>query len=285
MAQNYDWWNTKHQWDSTKHWTQYLKLSPQFMGPNALPLPEIKTGVINQKLSFANSGEFHYSKGHQTYNLYQHLFIPVVSGRIGIESYIVPIEYYQTDTIARDRMMSRDKDGNGIAGGDFYFGTHLQLAKEHGNIPAILLTLNFKTASGTTLKAARFTDTPGYFFDVSAGKTLSSASANWVHRLFGSIGFYSFQTYDYKHLQDDLLTYGLGYLCSNATIEVKSAIGGYYGYINNGDRSIVARLSCKTTFSKTINYQLQLQQGLQDFPYSSIRLGIIWAPRFQLFPE
>ena len=72
--------------------------------------------------------------------------------------------------LTRDVRAARKRSAEGIEGGDFYFSTLIQLVKNHQKIPDILLSLNFKTSSGTGLENARFTDASAYFFDVSFHK-------------------------------------------------------------------------------------------------------------------
>ena len=282
QAQDYEWWNEKHGWDRLSPWPTYMKIAPKYMGPNALPVPELKTGRVPETLSLVNASEVHFGKGNTTYNLFQHLLLPFVKGKVAAELIVVPIEYYQTDTLARDRMMSRDKDGKGFCGGDLYFGSMFQLAKENGRLPDLMLSFNIKTASGTMMKAARYTDTPGYFFDLSVSKTLGE-SEKAKSRVFGLIGFYSWQTYSSKHFQDDAFLYGLGYILTKGILEIKPSLGGYIGYKNNGDRPVTGRLSVKTTRESALNFLLHVQRGFIDYPYTSVRLGINWTPGFNLY--
>ena len=71
--QNLSWWNDVHQWDGFTHWSQYMTYSTSYMGPNAIPIPEMKKGFLQNKLRFENGAEGHWSKGDNTYNLFQKL--------------------------------------------------------------------------------------------------------------------------------------------------------------------------------------------------------------------
>jgi len=174
LSQDYSWWNEKHNWDGVTPWQNYIILSPAYMGPNALPVPEARDGSLPRNTTFEFSLENHFSSGDKTINLYTNLYIPLFSKRAGLNISIVPFEHYKMDTITRDLRRARDYDGEGISGGDFYIGTFIQILKDK-KFPDIVLSINMKTASGTNLAAARFTDSPGYHSEkILISKTLSS---------------------------------------------------------------------------------------------------------------
>ena len=37
----FDWWNQIHNWDGATPWTQYMTYSHAYLGPNALPIPNV----------------------------------------------------------------------------------------------------------------------------------------------------------------------------------------------------------------------------------------------------
>lgn len=271
--ENFDWWVQIHNWDGITPWYQYLKFSPQYFGPNALPVPEIQKGVTGDKAFVEFAADGHFSKGDKTQNLFTKLYYPVVPGIAAIEGYVVPIENYQMDTITRDERASRDRDGRGIAGGDIYFGTIVQLVKSK-KIPDMALRFSTRTASGTNVSAARYTDAPGYFFDLSLGKEYSNENLllNKI-RWYAMIGFYSWQTNSARYRQDDAFLYGAGIDLTFSKIIITQSIGGYYGYINSDDRPVITRLSIIKK-SEKLSYGLQLQSGLNDYPYNSVRIFI-----------
>jgi len=175
-AQDYDWWNQKHNWDGVTSWTDYLIISPAYLGPNALPVPEIKKGILPKNRSLELGMDGHFNKGDQTGNLYSELFFPLFSQRVGLGISYVPLEMYRTDTIIRDQRRSREYDPRGFSLGDVYFSTYIHLIKEKEKIPDVLLSVNLRTASGSNIEGARHTDAPGYFFDLSAGKKIFTVS-------------------------------------------------------------------------------------------------------------
>jgi hypothetical protein len=245
------------------------------MGPNAIPVPEIQDGSLPQYSELEICVDNHFSSGDQTANLYTSLYIPLFSKRVGLNLSVVPIEYYEMDTATRDIRRARDYDGKGISGGDIYIGTFIQLIKDK-KFPDVLLTINLKTASGTGLSAARFTDSPGYFFDVSVGKDIKPNSRVLkCIRPYVLCGFYSWQVNRDDNLQNDAFLYGAGVNLCFSEFKLKNHFGGYSGYLNNGDKPMVYRCCIESNLKKTINYKLQFQHGIHDFPYNSVRIGFL----------
>lgn len=270
QSQNYDWWHETHNWDGKTHWTNYLKVSPGFFGPNALPVPEVNNGILTDKYRFDFAVEHHHGQGDKTQNVFTQLYIPIAENKVGFNVSLVPIERYEMDTETRDERAARDFDGKGYAGGDFYVSTFIQLMKDHRSLPDLLLSINLKTASGTNLEGARFTDTPGYYFDLSFGKQYQSI------RLYGMLGLYVWQTFEDLNPQNDAFLFGGGGQWSAGNYLLNAQVGGYLGYKKNGDKPIVARLNFQSNHEGSINYFLRLQKGFQDFYYTSVRLGLSW---------
>ncbi|HNW97891.1 MAG TPA: hypothetical protein PKK00_05720 [Bacteroidales bacterium] len=269
--ENYDWWVNIHHWDGITPWYQYLNFSPKYFGPNALPVPEIQKGVTGDKAIVELAADGHFSKGDKTQNAFTMLYYPIVPKIVAIEGYVVPLEHFKIDTITRDERASRDRDGEGTAGGDIYFGTIVQLVRNK-KIPDMALRISLRTASGTNVSAARYTDAPGYFFDLSFGKEKNNKKflMNKL-RWYAMIGFYSWQTNRGDYRQDDSFLYGAGLDLNFLKYIISCNAGGYFGYINNDDRPVVARLQLSR---KTGNHFLGInfQKGLNDYPYNSVRL-------------
>ena len=280
-SQDLQWWNEKHNWDQHTHWTQYLTVSPAFFGPNALAVPEFYDGKLKNKLEFENGLFGHFSNGDKTFNCHSSLSVPI-GERVAVEAYMVAVEYFELDTLTRDARAVRDFDSKGFASGDVYFGTRIQIVEEHEKIPDLVLGLSFKTASGSQLKNARFTDTPGYFFDLSFGK---SYKPHWKHikmiRPFGLIGFYSWQTYMENNQQNDAAMYAAGIHFELNKIRISNSIGGYYGYLNNGDRPLVYRFRLTAGIHNSFIYKLSYQYGINDFQYQTIGLSLIYNVSLQ----
>ena len=270
-----DWWTDRHNWDGHTAWFNMMTTSAAFLGPNALPVPMLKQGLIEQEYSFELRTEAHISKGDQTYNLFTS-FIAPLGGMASFEVFIVPIEYYKLDTNTRNERLARNFNAEGNAGGDFWFGTNIQILKNH-RFPDIMFSAYFKTASGTNLSDARYTDTPAYYFLLTGGKTINlNKSKSITLRIFAHLGTYIWHTWIEEHSQDDAIAYGIGAQLQNKKLYLKTSISGYHGYLNNGDRPNVFRAKIGS-LNKTLNFALRYQYGISDFDYQSIGLSMIYS--------
>ena len=274
LTQDYQWWNDKHNWDGVTHWSDYINTSPNFMGPNALPVPNIKNGTISQNAYFKFSLDKHLSKGDKTENIHTEIYLPLSTNKVGLKIELVPIEHYKMDTLTRDIRKARNITGEGFACGSLYIGTHIQLVEGKKKFPDVLLTINLKTASGNKLSDARYTDTPGYFFDLSFGKQLNLNTRKRISiKPHALLGFYVWQIHGNTHFQNDALLYGVGVDLDFPVLKIKNSLGGYYGYLGNGDRPSVYRLIIQSKFDAIFNYELAFQQGIHNYNYTSFRLS------------
>lgn len=271
---NYQWWNEKHNWDGVTHWSRYMIISPGFMGPNALPVPEIHTGAIRQGRSIEASYQRHFGGGDQTRNLFGRMFLPLFSERVGLNLEMVVVEHYRLDTLTRDLRKARNFDARGFSFGDLYIGTHIQLLEEDDRRPGLLLTLNLRTASGSNLDDARHTDNPGYHFDLSAGKSYYFPGKTISEiRPFVLAGFYVWQLYR-TNFQNDAFLYGAGVQAQVTDhLSVTNTLGGYVGYLNNGDRPMVYRLKLEHARQNNTSLYVAFQHGIHDFPYNTFSFG------------
>ena len=272
---DYQWWNKKHDYDGSKSWIEFLILSPAYMGPNALPVPEMYSSIPAGH--YVETGmEGHYSKGDQTANLYLGYNFPLFSDRASMQISYRPVEIYRTDTVTRDLRRSRELEPEGYSFGDIYVTTNVQLIKEHDRLPDLMVSANIKTASGTNLDGARHTDTPGYWFDATVGKRINiQGKMIQYHQLYAKAGFYSYQTYTKNRYQNDAFLYGTGVLTAFRNITIQNQLTGYAGYFKNGDRPLVYRFIIERSTGRT-GFRFMLQQGLHDFSYSTVRFTILF---------
>jgi len=268
------WWNKKHNWDGVSSWSQYFTYSPAYFGPNALPVPEIRSGLIKKRINLETRSDMHLSTGDNTFNFFLKLDVPFLDGKVAIEAFGVPFEVYKMDTITRDERAVRDRDAEGTAVGDLYISTKIQLLSDHRSWPDLMLGITLRTASGNSLGDARYTDAPGYYFDLSAGKSFKPGESLFL-RPFIMFGFYVWQTNDDIHFQNDAFLYGLGVSLYQDKYEFNVKYGGYKGYLGNGDAPMVLRANAFYKWPKT-HLKLSFQQGLQDFEYSTISLGAVF---------
>lgn len=247
------------------------------MGPNALPVPEITNGSITP-YSFLETGlTGHIGKGDKTGNIVLNSIIRA-GNKAALGLYFVPYEIYNMDTnTSRNVRNTRDYDGKGSSVGDVYIKGYFQIIENKTKLPDLMLTFGVRTASGNNLEAARFIDAPGYFFHLSAGKTKPIKNSKFQSfRYYCMAGMYAWQTYSDKYKQDDALVYGIGGTLTHKHFILDEQIGGYFGYLNDGDRPLVNRFSISSARDKTVNIKLLFQYGFADANYKSIIISSIF---------
>ena len=171
-GEDYTWWNELHGWEEgDPGWRNWIKITPGYLGPNALPVPEVKRGFLNSKTEFEITASGHFLKGDPTQDISGRLYVPFAQSKIAVELYGVIIEHFAFSEEIRNERFARIEDGKGVAFGDLYFSTLIQLSKDR-KFPNTLLRMAAKTASGNQLEGARYTDSPGYFFDLSFSENI-----------------------------------------------------------------------------------------------------------------
>lgn len=272
--EDWSWWNDAHGWESgDPGWRNWLVISPAFLGPNALPVPELKKGLLEGNTELELTVSNHFYSGDPTQDISGRVYIPFAGNKIAIEMYGVLLEHYSYTTEIRDERFSRDKDGKGYAIGDFYFSTLIQLFKDR-TFPNTMFRAILKTASGTNFEGARFADTPGYSFDFSFSKDLGSSETTLI-RPHMMLGFYSWQTNDELNLQNDALLYGTGIDFEKNNWRFTPSWSGYFGYKNNGDRPMQLNFELRKEYNKRA-ISIKYQHGLHDWLYKTIRFSFIW---------
>lgn len=271
--EDWAWWNETHGWESgMPGWRSFVIISPGYLGSNALPVPEVHNGLLEAQKAIEFGTDFHFSKGDNTQNLSARFYYPF-SDKIAIELSGVLMEHYAMSDEVRDERFARDRDGEGAAVGDLYFTTYIQLTKNR-KFPNTLFRMAGKTASGGRLDAARYSDSPGYYFDISMSKEIQGVRN--IHLLpFGSFGFYSWQTNDMENLQNDAWMFSLGFDLKNEKWQLANSISGYSGYKDERDRPMVYTFDLKREVGQNA-IRLQYIYGLRDWQYQTVKLSYVW---------
>jgi hypothetical protein len=157
--------------------------------------------------------------------------------------------------------------------GDFYFSTLVQIFRNR-KFPNTLLRMATKTASGNNLEAARHTDSPGYFFDLSFSKDFE-AGKNLHLKPFASAGFYSWQTNDELRLQNDAFMYAAGCDIAKNNWLLSGSASGYSGYKNERDRPVQLNFELEKNFNKK-SVKAYYTHGLRSWDYNTVRLSMIF---------
>ncbi len=274
QSSDYGWWNETHGWkEGDPGWRNWMKITPGYFGPNALPVPDVKKGVIDTTSEFEVTASAHFYSGDPTQDISGRLFLPFAKNKIAVEMYGVILEHYAYSEEIRDERISRDEDGKGLAVGDFYFSTLIQVSKDR-KFPNTLFRFAARTTSGNQLAAARFTDFPGYFFDFSLSKEYGK-SMTGMFRPFGLFGFYSWQTNDELNLQNDAYMYALGADFLQKTNLWSVSWAGYTGYKDERDAPMQLNFEWRKDFKRKA-IRLQYLHGLRDLEYKTIKFSFIW---------
>jgi len=269
----YEWWNKKHNWDGYTHWSNYIIYSPGYMGPNALPVPRLTDGLLSGRITLEPEATIHAQTGEFTAGGGLRFFYPIAKGVAGLEFSQVMAEYYKTDTMLRDERFARSEHVEGIATGDINLATYLTLVKDR-RWPDMALRINLRTASGSKLSDARYTNSPGYFFDLSAGKnvTRDSEEVRPVVRIYGTLGFYVWQTNLENNKQNDAFLTGLGARLTKGKQSIGTEAAGYFGYLNMRDDPIVLRFIYELKGEKN-GLRFQYQKGAYSIYHHSVSLS------------
>lgn len=178
QGQDFTWWAKLVKWDGVTSWHRYINTNPAFLGPNALPVPFITNGSIDSLHSFTLTGNLHFSKGDYTQNFGLYVNYCLVKDIIAFDIYWVPYEHFQmSHAIKERRHVFSYFYYNNSAQGDLHLNTNIQLLNKIRNKVHLALRIGYRLPTSNGLGAARFTDAPGYYFDLSAGKPLHDHSA------------------------------------------------------------------------------------------------------------
>lgn len=251
-----------------------------YFGPNANPVPDFTDATIPKFTEFSVYGDYYFGKGDQTVNPYLKIEIPLVSEKISMKIWAVPLEYFNvTDAIKNRRGMQKN---SGFASGDIYVQTRISLLNNKEKNTNLILNATLKTASGSDFKNRRFFNTAGYYFDTEFGKSFMLKN-NFLDevRLVADAGFYSWDVQTPNlNVQDDCLMYGLKVILKKKNFSWENTISGYNGWIKRvpdyGDKPIV--FASKLNFDgKKNKYFIQYQNGIRYFPFNQIRIGAVFA--------
>lgn len=260
------------------------------MGPNALNVPFTEKGRVGAFPSFSLYTDAWFSDGDHTQDMGVHLYVPVVAGLVALEAWGVGLEHYvMTQQLAVERRV-RDEQATGTASGDAYFAAVVSLVRNR-KFPDMAFRFVLRTASGGELSDARYTDAPGYYFDLSAGKNfqLGQRKKNYL-RGYGMLGFYSWQMNLPLYRQDDAVLFGVGGDLHIRKNIFSTSVAGYWGYLGKTkmiivnplkpvsyrDQPVVWRFSYVHDW-ENLKLALQLQGGIHDNIYKSVRLTITYV--------
>jgi hypothetical protein len=253
---------------------KYLMYSPRYFGPNAFPLPELRSGRLGTRWEAELKGEYHEYEGDRVKDVYTRLFVPVAEGRAGLEISCVIYEYYNMteETVEERHAAGRYWDAG--AHGDVIVSSFYQLLRNE-KWSDIMLEASLKTASGNRLADARYTDAATYWFNLNIGRYLYKNSNHPSYlRIHGLAGFYCWMTNDIIHRQNDAILYSAGISGSHKNLAFDVDITGFYGYKNNGDRPLQLRVRLNYEYRNNI-LSFRYKHGMKDCLYNCFSLAYI----------
>ena len=270
-AQDHEWWARNVGWNGSDPWMNYLQLSPAHMGPNALPVPEMHWIDRDSTSWFMGQAQvFLHQQEITVASRLALLWRP--SPWFRFRAHVVPVEWFETShDLKTDRRIFHENYDDRIAGGDIHVESFFTLPWRlfRGGGPEVRIAV--KTASGTNLGSARYTDTPGYTFSVSDRWQLSPE-----HAIEAMLGLFVYQTYSELHRQNDCFLWGAGHSWSIGKFRLFHAVRGYQGYLRNGDAPVVYDAEFNYRAGPRSEFHLGAGVGINDHPFRSIAIGLRW---------
>ena len=276
----YQWWDDLHDFPNAAGNVRerYIVLSPGYMGPNALRVPELFNGMIENQISFDNRFEYHNGHEDQTLNGFFRFNFPLVKDRAVFYISSIPLEYFDVQPSTRDERRMMDITGVGKVSGDIAFGIIYKLFDESlGKFPNVVIRTHAKTTTGGDLRNARYTDASMFHWEAIFSKTLSKGEdSSFLIKLM--LGFYTWQT-NYNrlsngsdHLQNDAALYGVGLEYDGNGWFCHTDFSGYHGYIGNRDYPLFWRNQLGYRFKKG-ELTLHANMGLKKWDWNTLSVN------------
>lgn len=265
---------------------QDVRYSTAWFGPNANPVPLFNGARIPAQTTFTLSADYNYGYGDRTSSFYATAELPLISKKVSFKVWGCLLESYSVDPQVKQSRGMIGAKNSGTATGDLYVQTRMMLYSNQQNDFNILLNATLRTASGSGFGQRRYFDTPGYYFDVEAGKSFFTGGKLVKEiRLGADLGFMAWETTG--SWQDDAPMYGAKLILANDHWKLDNTLAGYYGWMHTSDRYGSdygdAPLVLATRLEHTMGSRslfIQYQHGLNDFPFNQFRIGYSFtAPR------
>lgn len=265
-------------------------VSPYYFGPNAFPVPEMDDGTVCDRLRIELDGEYQPGfRGDRTSDIFVKANIPVFSDRVNLSLWMTAMEWYRNSDRSISECRLSDAVGkydieSGHLAGDLYVSTDIMLLREGDRCPvSVTVRAALKTASADGWHLGRYYDSPGYFFDGTAGRSfaLGTPGGRTSLRLAARGGFLCWQTDNGR--QNDAILYGLLARLDLKAFHVSASFSGYSGWENSvrnlgdqaKDRPAVFGSELGYRFDN-IGFNVSYRYGMRDFPYHCFRLGMVW---------
>jgi hypothetical protein len=267
---SYEWWNRQHNWDGQTPKLNYIKRTPGFLGPNALPVPDLNDTKINFRTFVYAGARYQFDKSERVINPEIGIYFPFQKNRIAFSFYSRLFEFFETDSVLRDKRFARDSICSGVSKSESFLSARARVWENLYFFPDFTIEFGLKLNTGKNLENARHTNAPGYWFLGNFAKDIYNKERFNV-RIISMFGGFIWQAGDNQ--QNDSWLYGLGLQFKKKSTIVLFDASGYRGYRNNGDRPLVARFKLEQEL-KQFNYFIQYQRGINNFIGNGIFVGL-----------
>jgi hypothetical protein len=270
-AQSYTWWENTVHWDGVTPWERYVTFTPGFLGPNALPVPRITNGSIDSINAIGIGVQSYFSNDDHTQNPTVYVNYCLVKNKVSFDLYWVPIEHFTMSyALKTERHVFTLHYYDRYGKGDVHLNTNIQVLNKPAKHLQMALRIGYRFPS-SEIGASRFTDAPGYYFDASMSKGFRKNRAlKWI----AMVGGYFWQAEIHRHPQDDAFLFGSGLEWNRNGWRLQTSVAGYLGYFYRlRDKPIVFRAGFDRSIKRKVLF-FQFQQGLHNYNYSSVELGL-----------
>lgn len=261
----------------SQEWRENMKnliYSPRYFGPSAFPIPEVKESRVEKRFEVEVRGQYHYYTGDETKDLFARVMIPIVKGKAAIEVSALIKEKYKLSEETRVERFAAERESPISYNGDIIISAFFQLWKSDKWADGVF-SMNLKTASGSRLVDARFTDAASYWFDLTLGRKIyENDNLNASISIQALSGFYCWMTNSMIHRQNDAFHYGVGFTAKLRNVTLKTDFSGFHGYEDNGDRPMVLRNNLTYEYKKN-GLSLRYNHGMKDRLYETYSLGLL----------
>ena len=251
-------------------------IAPKYFGPNAFPVPDMLDGRVQNHLRVEVAGDGYFGfQGDKTADVFARVFIPLFTDRVNLTVWMPVMEWYeQTPERITTCRIPDSLAHSGSGAGDAYFSTDIQILRDKKWVPDIALRAACKSASGGQYELARHYDCPGYFMDLSLGKSwLLGKNKGAELRVAGSAGFLCWQTDNGR--QNDAVMYGLQLLMKSEYVSLRTTWSGYLGWEDMGDKPMIIK-GRLCGHAKQFEPYVEYQYGIKDYPFHQIRVGLAY---------
>lgn len=272
-------WAARNGYQPGRDYRSYLLIAPGNMGPNALPVAPTIRGRVDSAGQLSLAVAHHRAPGDRATDVTAELRYPF-GRRASLRVRYTAVEWYRyTEDVALERN-TLVPAGSGVAQGDVYVEGLFQVLRDARRWPDLALRVSVKTAASSDVEAMRYTDTPGYLFDVSGGKDIGLAGGRGTLRPYASAGFFVWQRFGASAPQNDAVTYAAGVVWCQGGWLARGEFAGYAGYTGERDQPAVLRaeLTATPTNVPRVSVGIGFAHGIGDWVYDTavLRLAYEW---------